>query len=103
MSEFEAASIRFGSDNIYLILIDDVPYGWTPLDKAADIFGRLVGDRKVQLEQDLGHSVTESAFSDENGGCTVVFASWTRSYIWSGMRTRCKLQLKKIAVVKTLS
>lgn len=97
MEGFAAVKTYIGTHNIYLVLINDEPYAWAPLDKGADVFGRLVSDRKMQLEQDLGHSLTEVATTDSTGGCVVTFESKTRSYIWGGMRNRCKLQLKKIS------
>ena len=96
---FSPGGSYFGSDRIYLIIIDGAPFGYTSVNKGSDVFSRLITDMKGRLEQDLGHSVNETATTDDKGGCTVILESPTRSHIWGGMRTRCKLELRKISIL----
>lgn len=101
-AELNQVQTQFGSEKIFLVLLDGEPYGWVSIEKGSDVFGRIVQDRKAQLEQDLGHSITESARVTEDGGMIVEFESKTRSYIFSGMRRRCELKLRKLSNLKEL-
>ena len=99
MESFSPGGSYFGTDQIYLIIIDGTPFGYVPVSKGSDIFTRLITDKKGRLEQDLGHSINETATTDDKGGCTVILESPTRSHIWGGMRIRCKLELRKVTVL----
>jgi hypothetical protein len=93
-------SAYFGPEKIYLIVIDGAPYGFVPMAKGPDVFSRIVMDKKVQIEQDLGHTVSEVCTTDaEKGEIVIILESPTRSYVYGGMRQRCKLELKKISVL----
>ena len=100
MTTFSSSAAYYGTEQVWLILIDGVSIGYVPLDKGSDVFGRLVSDRKVQLEQDLGHSVSENVTQTDKGDYKVVLDSPTRSYIWSGRRVRCQLELKKLSILR---
>ena len=99
---YSPAATYFGPEKIWLISIDDTPYGYVPLDKGPDVFHKLLGDRKHQLEQDLGHSVSENPRQDDDGGYIVSLESPTRSWLGGGPRIRCKMTMKKIAVLTTI-
>jgi hypothetical protein len=98
-SAFSPGGSYFGNEHVYLIIVDGTPLGYIPVNKGSDVFTRLITDKKGRLEQDLGHSVNEIATTDDKGGCTVILESPTRSYVWGGMRTRCKLELRKISIL----
>jgi len=101
--KFSPVAVQLGQEQMYLVIVDDVPFGYIPLSKGSHVFNTLLCDRKSQLEQNLGHTLSENVRMDDKGDCVVTLESPTRSMVWGGMRQRSKLELKKVNIISTVS